>query len=157
VTRDDLARLLDRLARDLDLLAEPWMVIGSAAMILAGLDWPDCADLDILTTRQGAAALEAAWAAWRQADYAPDPDAPFRSRFSRYDFGLRAVEVMGDLEVRTAAGWTPVEVGSPARLPFDGRDWPAPDLARQVAILRLFGRPKDLAKLAFLQGHGCAT
>ncbi len=150
MTRDDLARLLQRLAPELDALAEPWTVIGSAAILLAGVDWPDCADLDIATTGVGAARLEAAWAAWREVDYAPDPDAPFRSRFSRYDFGPGAVEVMGGLEVRTPAGWTRFEAGSTRRHPFDGRTWPAPDLAGQIAILKMFGRPKDLAKAAAL-------
>ncbi len=157
MTRDDLARLLDRLAPDLDALAEPWMVIGSGAMILAGVDWPDCADLDILTTGAGAAALEAAWADRREPDYAPDTEAPFRSRFTRYDFTPGAVEVMGDLEVRTAQGWVRLAPGEPALHGFGGRTWPAPDLPGQVAILKLFGRPKDLAKAAFLEGRACAT
>ena len=150
MTRDDLARLLQRLAPDLDAQAEPWTVIGSAAIILAGVDWPDCADLDIATTAAGAAQLETAWAAWREPDYAPDPDAPFRSRFSRYDLAPGAVEVMGDLEVRTPAGWTRLNPGAPTWHAFDGRTWPAPDLTGQIAILRMFGRPKDLSKAAML-------
>ena len=150
MTRDDLARLLQRLAPELNALTEPWTVIGSAAIILAGVDWPDCADLDIATTAEGAAWLETAWAAWRATDYAPDAEAPFRSRFSRYDFAPGAVEVMGDLEVRTPAGWTRLRPGAPTRHRFDGRTWPAPDLAGQIAILTMFGRPKDLAKAAVL-------
>ena len=157
MTRDDLARLLNRLALDLDGLAEPWMVIGSGAMLLAGVDWPDCADLDILTTATGAAVLEAAWAARREADHAPDPEAPFRSRFSRYDFAPGAVDVMGDLDVRTAGGWTRLKPGEAIPHRFGGRTWPAPDLPGQVAILKRFGRPKDLAKVAFLAARGCAT
>jgi hypothetical protein len=156
MTRDDLASLLLRLAPDLDGLAEPWTVIGSAAMILAGADWPDCADLDILTTAAGATALEAAWADWRRPGEPPPPDGPFRSRFSRYDFAPGAVEVMGDLEVRTPGGWSRLALGAPVGHALGARTWPAPDLARQVAILKLFGRPKDLAKAAFLEGRGCA-
>lgn len=157
MTAAELADLLDRLAPELDALAEPWCVIGSGALIIAGVDWPGCADLDILTTAAGAGVLEAAWKAWRQADDAADLQAPFRSRFSRYDFAPGAVEVMGDLDVRTAGGWTRLEVGAPARFKFGGRAWPAPDLRRQAEILRLFGRPKDMAKVAFLEGGGCAT
>ena len=153
MTQDDLAGLLERLAPQLDALTEPWLVIGSAAMILAGADWPDCADLDILTTAAGAARLEAAWADRREADYAPDPEAPFSSRFSRYDFAPGAVEVMGDLEVLTPDGWTRLEPGAPAAHAFGGRTWPAPDLPGQMKILRMFGRPKDLAKAAYLEAR----
>ncbi|HEX5377421.1 MAG TPA: hypothetical protein VFW47_02550 [Phenylobacterium sp.] len=152
MTRAELTRLLERLAPDLDALSEPWMVIGSGAMILAGADWPDCADLDVATTAAGAKALEAAWAAWRLAGNDPAPDGPFRSRFSRYEIPPGAVEVMGDLEVLGPDGWAPLAIRTPARHPMGGRTWPAPDLAEQVRILRRFGRPKDLVKAAFLQG-----
>lgn len=145
MTHDELAQLLDRLAPELDALAEPWCVIGSGALMIAGVDWPDCADLDILTTAAGALSLETAWAGWREADYAPDPQAPFRSRFSRYDFRPGAAEVMGDLEVKTSEGWARLTAVSERQM-FGGRAWPAPNLSEQARIFKLFGRPKDLEK-----------
>ncbi len=157
MTADDLARLLDRLAPDLDGLAEPWGFIGSAALIVAGVDWPDCADLDIVTTAAGAETLATVWRGWQVRDYAPEPDGPFRSRFARYDISPGAVEVMGDFEVRTPDGWRPLAMGAIVRHRFGNRTWPAPSLADQLRILRLFGRPKDLAKAAFLESRGCAT
>jgi hypothetical protein len=133
----DLAALLERLAPDLEALAGPWAIFGSAALLMQGAPIGEVPDLDVLTGGADAARLEAAWSAWRACDYTPDPAAPFRSRFSRYALPEGAVEVMGHLEIRDAGGWS-------------GRAWPVASVAAQVRILRRFGRPKDLEKLARL-------
>lgn len=151
MTPTELAVLLDRLAPDLDELLEPWVVIGSAALVISGAAAPHCADLDILTTEAGAERLEALWADWRQGHYAPDPKGPFRSRFSRYDFAPGFVEVMGNLRVLKARTWRPVEVREVVRFEFEGRHWPAPSHAEQVRILKLFGRDKDLERVSLIQ------
>lgn len=147
----ELQALVRRLAPDLAVLDEPWTVIGSGALMMAGLPGADCPDLDILTTAAGAAALEAAWAEWRQGDYAPDPAAGFRSRFSRYQAPEGAIEVMGDLQLRTGEGWRPVTVRAIERRRFGGVDVALPTAAEQLRILREFGRPKDLAKAERLE------
>lgn len=147
----DLEALVRRLAPDLAALSEPWTIIGSGALMMAGLPVEDCPDLDIVTTQAGAARLEGAWARWRQADYAPDPAAAFRSRFSRYLAPEGAVEVMGDLTRRTEGGWTPVTVRAIETRRFAGVDLPLPTPAEQLRILREFGRPKDLAKARALE------
>lgn len=146
MNRFDLQQLLMLTRPALDAMAQPWCVIGSAALMIAKAPVDDCPDLDILTTGAGAAALEAAWAASREADYAPKPDSPFRSRFSRYAFESGAVEVMGDL---THKG-LPVSVQEIAAAPFGGMKVPIPTLAEQARLLRLFGRPKDRARLKLL-------
>jgi hypothetical protein len=148
---DDLQRLVQRLAPDLAGLPEPWTIIGSAALAIVGLPVADCPDLDILTTGAGAAGLEGRWAPRREADYAPDPTAAFRSRFSRYRMPEGAVEVMGDLRLRTAAGWTPVEAREVESRTFGGVQVRVPTPAEQLRVLRAFGRPKDLAKAARLE------
>ena len=151
MTPGDLARLLGRLAPALEALDEPWVFIGSAALMILGLPLEDCADLDVLTTTTGAQRLERAWSAWRAADYGPDPAAPFRSRFSRYEVDEGAFEVMGDLKLRTPRGWRPVWPEAIERRAFRGGLWPIPTAADQLRILRLFGRPKDLAKATWLE------
>jgi hypothetical protein len=153
MTRDGLADLLEELAVDLDAMDHPWRLIGSAALMVAGVDWPSCQDIDILTTSVGAQALEARWASRRDAGYPLDGEAPFRSRFSAYDFAHGRVELMGDLMVRGPYGWTPLDPGPMAHHLFAGRMWPAPDLEDQVRILKTFGRPKDLEKAAVLEAH----
>lgn len=147
----EVEALLRRLEPDLAALPEPWTVIGSAALMIAGLPVERCPDLDILTTAAGAARLEEAWAEWRDPAYAPDPASDFRSRFSRYGFPEGAAEVMGDLRLRTPGGWSAVEVRATEQRAFAGGRWPVPTPAEQLRILRSFGRPKDLAKAARLE------
>ena len=141
-----LARLLARLAPPLEALDEPWVIIGSGAMMILGFPIADCPDLDILTTTSGAQALEAAWVGWRAGAYAPEPGAPFRSRFSRHVTTEGAFEVMGDLELRDTAGWRPVRADAVERRAFGGGLWPIPTGVDQLRILKAFGRPKDLVK-----------
>jgi hypothetical protein len=147
VNLSELAALLAVLRPDIDATGEPWCVIGSAALMIAKAPISDCPDLDILTTAAGAAALEAAWAHKRAEDCAPDPASPFRSHFSRYHFEQGAVEVMGDLTF----GGAPVVVQEITAAPFGGAKTPIPTLAEQARLLRLFGRPKDRARLSTLR------
>ncbi|MCR5875346.1 hypothetical protein LRS10_14845 [Phenylobacterium sp. J426] len=140
-----------RVAPDLAALPAPWTIIGSGALMILGLPLDDCPDLDVLTTAGGAERLELLWQAWRERGYTPEPEAAFRSRFSRYSAPEGAIEVMGDLQLRTGAGWTPVEIRVTERRRFAGVDLPLPTAAEQLRILREFGRPKDLAKAARLE------
>lgn len=142
-----LAQLLAQLRPDIDAVGEPWCVIGSCALMISQAPIADCPDLDILTSTAGAAALEAAWADRRDEAFAPDPASPFRSRFSRYSFDLGAVEVMGDLTLNGA----PVTVQEIAAAPFGGMRVPIPILTEQARLFRLFGRPKDRARLELLR------
>ena len=148
---DDLAGLLNRLAPDLDGLGEPWVVFGSAALMIRGLEAAAIPDLDILTTEAGAAKLEMFWIGWRMAGYTPNPADPFRSRFSRYCAPEGMVEVMGGLKHRAGDDWTPVTVAATDLVAFAGGTWPVAMAAEQVRILRLFGRPKDLVRAQRLE------
>ena len=147
----EIEALLDRLAPDLDRHAAPWSLIGSGALILLGLPLGEAADLDIVTSAEGARRLRSAWASWLRPDEAKAPDGPFRSaEFARYETPLGPVEVMGGLQVRQEGVLRPLVVGD------HEPGWPIPTAAEQLRILRLFGRPKDLAKAerleAWLQG-----
>ena len=147
MTRDELGALLAEIAADLETLEHPWRLIGSAALVVAGVDWPSCDDVDILTTTAGALALEDLWEAHRDARFEPDDKAPFRSQFSRYRFEQGRVEVMGDLKVRSGDDWAALDPGPICLHSFAGGQWPAPGLDDQARILRTFGRPKDLEKV----------
>ena len=147
MNRAELAHLLAAIRPDIDAVGQPWCVIGSAALMIADAPIDDCPDLDILTTLAGAVGLEAVWAERRQHGYALDPASPFVARFSRYVFDQGAVEVMGDLTRKGA----PVTVQEIAAAPFGGGRTPIPTLAEQARLLRLFGRPKDRARLALLR------
>lgn len=137
MTSAELRTLFDAVAPDLDAFAAPWMLIGSGALIVLGAPVDQAADLDVVTNVDGARRLRAAWAGWLDAGEPKPPDGPFRSQdFARYATPWGPVEVMGGLRVRGGS------------LDVSG---PIPSAAEQLRILRLFGRPKDLAKAATLE------
>lgn len=137
MTPHDLRHLFERVSEDLDDFAAPWAVIGSGALILAGAPLEEASDLDVVCGVDGAQRLRAVWAEWRLPDDDKAPDGPFRSEdFSRYATPWGQVEVMGGLRVRGRA----LQLSRP--IP------PAEEL---LAILRLFGRPKDLEKAAVVE------
>ncbi|MGN7831153.1 hypothetical protein ACTJI2_06005 [Pseudoxanthomonas sp. 22568] len=125
---------------------DPWWVIGSAAMRLAGVDGPEPNDVDLLCSARDADALAEAWTAHRDAHYRPADDGRFRSRFARFAHLPMPLEVMGDLEVRVADDWQPVQVASELQVEVNGHAIPVPTPSEQRRILLLFGRDKDLAK-----------
>ncbi|ATQ42644.1 hypothetical protein [Caulobacter mirabilis] len=152
MNKADLEALFARLAPALDALVEPWCVIGSAAMLIGGLPIEDCPDLDIMTTEAGAAALELAWAAWRDPDYRPGQVDRFRSRFTPFAFPEGRAEVMGALEVNRGDGWRPVTMPVGRSADLGGRTIRVADRDEMIVLLTLFGRPKDLAKIALIEG-----
>ncbi len=150
MNRAALEALYADLAPALLSLTEPWSLIGSAAIMIAGADIGDCPDLDILTTGRGAEALEAAWSGRRDTAYAPDRDSLFRSRFSAYDFPAGRVEVMGDLLLKRGEAWASVAIPETVGARLGRLPVRIPAVADQIAMLERFGRPKDLAKAALL-------
>lgn len=152
MNRAALEALYADLAPALAGLNEPWCVIGSAAMLIAGAPVEDCPDLDIMTTGRGAEALEAAWHARRDGACEPGGAGPFRSRFSAYAFPAGRVEVMGDLLLLRDGVWEPVAMPPIVVALFAGGQVNIPTRQGQIELLRRFGRPKDLAKARLLAG-----
>lgn len=142
MTPEALRALYDCLKPDLDAHASPWALIGSGALLLNGAPLEGAADLDVVTSVEGARALRRAWADWLTPGEAKAPDGPFRSDdFARYVTPWGPVEVMGGLRVTQSGVMVPLEV--------DGG--PVPPPRELLRILRLFGRPKDLAKAALVE------
>jgi len=132
MTPAELRRLFEHVAPDLDAMAASWALIGSGALILLGVPLEAAGDLDIVVDADGARRLRSAWKEWLESAEPKAPDGPFRSDdFARYRTPWGPVEVMGGLRVRGRL----LEVAGPI-----------PSADEQLRILRLFGRPKDLAK-----------
>jgi hypothetical protein len=137
MTPAELRALFENVAPDLDAFAAPWNLIGSGALILLGAPIDDANDLDVVTGVDRAGRLRAAWGGWLNPAEPKAPDGPFRSDdFARYVTPWGPVEVMGGLKVRGRL----LEVSGPI-----------PGATEQLRILRLFGRPKDLAKAERLE------
>jgi hypothetical protein len=123
---------------------EPWWLIGSSAVVLHGVQ-TSVADVDVLCGEADARALLAVLGGEMLEQ---SGSALFRSAvFGRCETTPLPVEVMAGLAVR----------GAPVR--FQACEWrawgevlvPVPSRAELIALLRRFGRPKDLARAALLE------
>lgn len=145
-----LERTFEAIASAAPSNAADWWIIGSGALVLSGIDGIAPEDIDILASRQTALAFLEHWG---MEPGRPVPHPRFRSDpYARIKWpGCLDIEVMGDLEVRTGGAWQKVVL--PSRLPVrvgTAQLFVAP-LDDQIALLRLFGREKDLAKARLLE------
>ena len=144
-----MAETLERIAPDLHALTDDWWLIGSAAMVLHGVDLAAIDDVDILTTPAGARKLAAQWGLLPTS---PGPSDQFDSEvfFQKSDTPL-AVEVMAGFRVLAGGAWTPVSPRTRVALAGPGGPWFAPSRAELLEILALFGRQQDLERAELLK------
>lgn len=129
-----------------------WMIIGTTSLYLAG--YPvEPNDIDVLTDTSSAKEIERLLAEYR-VDSDIVANEKFRSRFSKYIIDGFNIEVMGDLEVNTAAGWVLLRdrIINPHVILFNQKTFTIPSKADQVTIYTLFGRSKDQKTLNMLMG-----
>ncbi|HEX4181864.1 MAG TPA: hypothetical protein VHY34_01250 [Caulobacteraceae bacterium] len=142
---------LAALAEPLAAAREPWWLIGGAAVALHGIDIGPLADIDLILSAAEARRLLDALNIPLDEGGGSDR---FRSRvFGHWRDAPIAVDVMGDFEVRTPSGWVPVQPMSREAFTVGGATLYAPSRGEVIAILRLFGRPKDLARADRLEGR----
>lgn len=142
------AGLHDALPQMARTFRDPWWIIGSAAMVLAGIPGIVPQDIDVLCGRQDALRLREAWKEHVDTTYRPTDGTRFRSTFARFAHLPMPVEVMGGLELMTETGWQPVRVQDDMHIDIAGIAVRLPTLEEQRRILLAFGRGKDLDKAA---------
>lgn len=130
--------------------ADPWCLIGSAAVLLAGAN-ASVADVDVLVSREDAERLMALWADRREIAHEPADGDRFRSHFARFRFPGLPVEVMGGLELHDGDDWRPVWAGRLMLTGLDGLAVPVPSVDDQIRLLESFGRDKDRQRAASLR------
>ena len=130
-------------------LRDPWWVFGGAAMHLAGLDDLPVQDVDVMATPDDALRLIEALGG-RPGD---DPgEGRFRSRvFGQILATPIPIDVMGDMEVRSGAGWTRVRFQTRVPVATGAGVIHIPSVPEQIDVCRLFGRPKDLQRAERLE------
>ena len=126
---------------------DPWWIIGSAAVALNGVDPGGIADVDVLTSARDASAILAAVGC--VADTCSDRSA-FRSVYGRLPSPALPIEVMGGLEVFVRDRWRAITPCTRVAVSTGGVTVYVPEREDLIAILRLFGRAKDLARAALL-------
>lgn len=148
---DDLALALEELAAAATAPEprDPWWVFGGAAMALVGLgDWR-VPDIDVLASPGEVRRLAAALGARLVSD---PGEGRFRSRlYARTEGRPVSIELMAGLEVRCGGEWRPVSFASRLPLAVGNGAVYIPAVADQIAVARMFGRPKDLARADALE------
>lgn len=145
----DLGRVLDVIARDCSDLADPWWVFGSAGMALVGVADLSPPDIDLIVSERDARTLMAQWKA-QPVVAAPSP--LFRSKiFAKALVGATPVEIMAGFECFSEGAWSPVAPATRQAIAWNGSHLYVPTAAEQARICRLFGREKDLARVALLE------
>ena len=128
---------------------EPWWIIGSAAVTLQGAHVPDIKDVNVLMTASDA---EQVLRNLGLRSRPPTSSTRFRSSaFGTWTAPPLTVEIMGDLKLATPAGWCPVRPETREAVTIDGHRLFVPAAGELVALLRSFGRPKDLVRVRLLE------
>ena len=128
---------------------DPWWIIGSAAVALHGAEVPDIKDVDLLMM-----ALDAERILHHLGveSCPPTYSTLFRSSvFGTWSAPPLPVEIMGDLRLSTPAGWRPVRPETRVAVTVEGKRLFVPAAAELIALLRSFGRPKDLMRIRLLE------
>ncbi|MFN3849266.1 MAG: nucleotidyltransferase domain-containing protein [Spirosomataceae bacterium] len=148
-----LISFLNQIHSELSNLQDDYYIIGSSAIVLAGIPLQAVDDIDILTSTRDADSLKSLWHNRKLNDYTPKDGDKFRSNFGRFIFEGFKVEVMGDLELNTDGIWQKVRVNDFLRIETEKISLKIPTIAEQIRILEAFGRSKDLAKVKLIQNH----
>ncbi len=140
-----LAWLTDTMAQARD----DWWLIGSAAVMLHGAEPGGIADIDVLLSETDARRILPMLGL--PVAEGP-PDSRFASQvFASWHAALLPVEFMAGLRQRAGGAWQPVLPSSRVEVVGEGWQVFVPERAELAAILRSFGRPKDLRRLAALE------
>jgi hypothetical protein len=130
--------------------ADPWWIIGSAAVALHGGKVGRVKDIDLMmSARDADVFLRRAGVTERVGDKSDR----FRSAvFGTWQKPPVPVEVFGGFEVATAAGWRPVVLESREQVTIGGVRVFVPSAAELVRLLHSFGRAKDLERARLIGG-----
>ncbi|MBP7952183.1 MAG: hypothetical protein KAZ17_01725 [Sphingorhabdus sp.] len=146
--KPDLAATLAGLSVITDICRDDWWIIsGAAAALYAAVDIPTN-DLDLLVSPDDAARLSEHFVLPNRAD---GRHPKFRSDFLlRYDWLALPVEIMAGFEAHDGADWHLVEPRTRIAIPQANQIIYVPGRAELTEMLRLFGRPKDAERIAYL-------
>jgi hypothetical protein len=142
----DLIRSAELIARIMPAHRD-WWIIGSAALALSGID-VEPKDIDVFAS---AVVIEAARAALGVPAMPSGSDRFRSSPYFQYrpEDGVE-IDFMGGLEVHSEGCWVGLQIESKMPVSCGSATLFVPSLKEQARVLRLFGRPKDLARAALV-------
>ena len=130
--------------------ADPWWIIGSAAVVLLGGGISQVKDVDLMmSVRDADAFLRRAGVMARGTEKSDR----FRSRvFGIWTAPPVPVEVFGGFEVATNGAWRPVSFETREAIVVGHSQIFVPSRSELVRLLETFGRPKDLERARLISG-----
>jgi len=144
-----LAETLQRLQADLGLLDDDWWLIGSAALVLNGVELATIGDVDLLTTPAAARRLAQRWGCELKA---PGSNDLFRSEvYFQWTETPLPVDVMAGFQVKSGGVWRPVWPKTRMAISWLGATFYTPSRAELLDLLVLFDRPKDRERATLLR------
>ncbi|NBW74720.1 MAG: hypothetical protein EBR34_02880 [Sphingomonadaceae bacterium] len=150
--RPSLAATLEALEPAINLARHPWWILGSAAAALHGADLDEIRDVDVLLDRRDCPAV------FEQLDLAVvagQGDGQFSSAvFQRWNQAALPVELFADFKLHRGGAWHPVLPQTRMAAQAGEVTVYIPERSELIAMLRQFGRPKDLLRIAALSPSG---
>lgn len=144
---EKIKKSIEWIANDLAQLKDTFYVVGSTALVLAGIPLETIDDVDLLTSNRDADFLKYLWQSNKLIDYSPAHADKFLSNFGRFKINKSLVEVMGELKVFHENKWQTLEIKEWQEVEINEKlRIKIPTLAEQYRIFTLFGREKDLKK-----------
>ncbi len=142
-----IQKSIESIADDLTQLQDQFYLVGSSALVLAGIELENIDDLDLLTSSRDADFLKQRWKTNKLEDYSPAHADKFLSNFGRFKFGEILIEVMGELKVFHENEWQILSINAWQEVVINEKvSVKIPTLTEQYRIFKLFGREKDLKK-----------
>jgi len=129
--------------------AEPWWIIGSAAVALQGADAGRVRDVDLMMS-----AADAERFLWRVGGEVREPGGSERFRSSVLGLWTAPpvpVEVFGGFMLAADGGWREVRLETREAVPVGSARLFVPSREELARLLRAFGRAKDLERAAALE------
>ena len=142
-----IQKSIEIIADGLAQLQDTCYVVGSSALVLAGIELENIDDVDLLTSNRDAAFLKQLWKTNRLDNYSPAHADKFLSNFGRFKFDEILIEVMGELKVFHENEWQILSINAWQEVVINEKvSVKIPTLTEQYRIFKLFGREKDLKK-----------
>ena len=125
-----------------------WVIVGSASLALQGVQVRP-QDIDILTTRGGADAINAQLKEYETKEVRCRRSALFQSHLGDFEVHGVKVQVMGQLKVKIRSRWVSLmpRLRNPRMLHLQGHIFPVTPVRRQLETYKALARRKSKSKV----------
>lgn len=140
------------LTHHLEIISDPWWIIGGTAFEIMTSPDPIISDIDVLISNADAQRLIDLNGWVNQAE---GGSTLFRSTcFLKTSYDGIPIELMSGLEVRQGVRWSPIAPQTRRKVAFGGIEIYLPEANELARIFETCGRPKDMLRAQYLRTTG---